>query len=137
MGDQEHDTTARPGLVRGLLIAAGGLCTALGLVGAFLPILPTTPFLLLASACFARSSPRFHRRLLASPVFGPYLTQWRRERTIPPEAKRKAYGLVVVTFGLSIHLVDRAGLRVLLALLGLALLAFLAWLPTKPREGGS
>lgn len=128
---------AGSGLVRVLLRALGVLFTALGGAGAFLPILPTTPFLLLAAACFARSSPAFHRRLLANRVFGPYLAQWQRDHSVPRDAKRKAYGLVVVTFALSIALVGTAWVRVVLAGVGLALLAFLAWLPTTRSGGGS
>jgi len=124
------------GLVRWTLLVLGTLLTALALVGAFLPVLPTTPFLLLAAACFVRSSPTLHRRLLANRVFGPYLRQWQHDHTVPRDAKRKAYGLVVVTFALSIWLVDRIWLRWTLAGLGLALLAFLAWLPTTRRAAG-
>jgi len=122
---------ARPGaLKRWLLVTLGAVFTALGLIGAFLPVLPTTPFLLLASACFAGSSPALHQRLLANRVFGPYLEQWEHDHTVPRAAKRKAYGLVIVTFALSIWLVHTGLLRLVLVGVGLALLAFLAWLPT-------
>ncbi len=112
----------------------GLLFTALGTAGVFLPLLPATPFLLLASACFARSSPTFHRRLLANRLFGPYLAQWQHDRTVPREAKRRAYVLVVITFALSIVLVDATWLRGMLTGVGIALIGFLAWLPTTAKD---
>ena len=121
-------------LVRVVLLVSGSLFAVLALAGAFLPVLPTNPFLLVAAACFARSSRTFHQRLLANRAFGPYLTQWQRDHTVPREAKLKAYGLVVVSFSISIALVDPTWLRVLLAVLGVGLFTFLAWLPTTPRE---
>ena len=121
-------------IARWCLLLLGLLFTGLGAVGAFLPVLPTTPFLLLAAACFVRSSPALHQRLLANRVFGPYLSQWQRDRTVPREAKRKACGLVIVTFGLSIALVDVTWLRGMLGALGIALIIFLAWLPTTPTD---
>ncbi len=130
MSNDPPEDIVKTGLARWCLLVLGLLFTALGAAGAFLPVLPTTPFLLLASACFVRSSPAFHRRLLANRLFGPYLAQWQHDRTVPREAKRKAYGLVVVTFALSIGLVDATWLRGLLAGVGIALIGFLAWLPT-------
>lgn len=124
-------TGERPAPLRWLLLAAGVLCTALAVVGALLPLIPTTPFLLLAGACFARSSPRLQRRLLENRLFGAYLREWQRDRTVPASAKVKAYALVAATFGVSIAVVDETWQRVLLAGLGLALLAFLARLPTS------
>lgn len=124
------DSPAASGLARWSLLAAGIVLTALGALGAFLPVLPTTPFLLLAAACFMRSSPSLHRRLLANRVFGPYIAQWQRDHTVPREAKRKAYGLVIVTFTLSCFALERTAARVLLGCVGLALIGFLAWLPT-------
>ncbi|MDF1800629.1 MAG: YbaN family protein [Planctomycetota bacterium] len=123
------------GPLRWLLVSLGSLLTGLAALGAFLPVLPTTPFLLLAGACFARSSPSFHRRLKRAPIFGAYVEQWERDRSIPSRAKRKAFGLIALTFGYSIWAVEAAGLRALLAVLGLALTAFLASRPTtaEPR----
>ena len=66
-------------------------------------------------------------------VFGPYISQWQRDRTVPREAKRKAYSVVVVTFVLSIALVDATWLRGTLGAVGIALISFLAWLPTTRR----
>jgi uncharacterized membrane protein YbaN (DUF454 family) len=129
-----NDGLVKSGFVRWCLLILGLLFTALGVVGAFLPVLPTTPFVLLAAACFVRSSPRFHRRLLANRLFGPYIAQWQLDHTVPREAKRKAFGLLVVTFSVSIMLVDATGLRVMLAGFAVALIVFLAWLPTTARK---
>lgn len=132
-GDLTEPKPAR-GPARWLLLALGLFFTALALVGALLPVLPTTPFLLLAAACFVRSSPAFHRRLLANRIFGPYIEQWQQDRTVPRDAKIKAYVLVVVTFAISIVLVGQAWLRWSLAGVGLALIVFLVRLPEPPRD---
>lgn len=66
---------------------AGVLAVVLGILGIFLPLLPTTPFLLLASACFARGSRRLHRWLLGHPVFGEYLANFEAGRGIPLKGK--------------------------------------------------
>lgn len=118
--------------VRLVLLLAGWLCMVLGLVGVFLPMLPTTPFLLLAAACFVRGSPAMHARLMGHPRLGPYLEQWQRERSIPRAAKRRAYLLVSVCFALSIALLDGLGPRLALAGLWLALMLFLRSLRTSP-----
>ncbi len=67
--------------------AAGVLALLLGILGLFLPLLPTTPFLLLASWCFARGSDRLHRWLLSHRVFGEYLRNFEAGRGIPLKAK--------------------------------------------------
>jgi hypothetical protein len=135
MSEDPPESSVKSGFARWCLLALGLAFTALAAVGAFLPVLPTTPFLLLAAACFARSSPAFHRRLLANRVFGSYIAQWQHDHTVPREAKRKAYGLVVLTFAVSIALVHATWLRMTLAGIGVALIAFLALLPTtSPHE---
>jgi uncharacterized membrane protein YbaN (DUF454 family) len=126
--------TAR-GPLRWLLVGLGSLLTVLAVIGAFLPVLPTTPFLLLAGACFARSSPRFHARLKRAPIFGAYVEQWERDRSVPASAKRRAFGMIALAFGYSIWAVHGTGLRVGLVLIGLALVAFLVKLPTTDESG--
>lgn len=70
--------------------AAGCLALALGVAGIFLPLLPTTPFVLLAAFCFSRGSTRIERWLLAHPRFGPMVQDWRANRAVPRRAKQLA-----------------------------------------------
>ena len=76
---------------RGLYFAAGIILTGIGIVGAFLPLLPTTIFLIMAAWCFSRSSPRFEAWLLNHPQFGPPLKAWRNSGAIPRRAKYLAF----------------------------------------------
>lgn len=82
-------------LHRPILLAAGLLCLALGAVGLFLPLLPTTPFLLLAAACFSRSSRRMHSWLLGNRIFGPILRDWEERRAIARRVKLLATVLML------------------------------------------
>lgn len=74
-------------LGRAVLVGIGLTSLAVGIVGIFVPLLPTTVFLLIAAACFARSSERLHRWLLGHPWFGPYITNYREHRAITRRAK--------------------------------------------------
>jgi uncharacterized protein len=74
-------------VVRTLLIVAGTISLSLGTLGIFLPILPTTPFLLLASACYLRSSERMHKWLLFNRWFGAYIKNYQEGRGIPLKTK--------------------------------------------------
>jgi len=73
--------------MRHVYLVLGLACVTLGFAGVFLPVLPTTPFLILAAACFARSSPRLENWLLSHHRFGPLLCGWREHGAIPPKAK--------------------------------------------------
>ncbi len=127
----------RERLQRVLFDALGWLALGLAAVGVLLPLVPATPFLLLASACFVRSSPRLHAWLMGHPRFGPYLVQWQHDRTVPPRAKRRAYLLVVVSFTVSILAVPAGWLRWLLAGIGAVLLWSLSRLRSGPPPRGS
>jgi uncharacterized membrane protein YbaN (DUF454 family) len=108
-----------------LLIILGWLFIILGVIGAVLPILPTTPFLILALACFAESSPRFHRMLLNNKWFGPALAQWEQTKTIRRKIKYKVMLLIIATFGISIFVLSgRAGLQFMLVVFCLMVLFF-------------
>jgi uncharacterized membrane protein YbaN (DUF454 family) len=91
-------TTAK----RRLLIAAGTLCAGLGIIGVFVPILPTTPFLLLAAACYMRSSERFYQWLINNRIFGAYVRNYIEGRGMPIRIKVFTILLLWLTIGLSI-----------------------------------
>ena len=99
MADAPH---RHPIPIRLIFAGLGVLFMALGVLGIFLPVLPTTPFLLLAAACFARSSRRIHRWLLRHPTFGPIIDEWHTYRSMPYRAKRTALLLIALSFGISI-----------------------------------
>ncbi len=90
-GGAPHETSRagsrRGPMARFLYAALGWFFVALAFAGAILPLLPTTPFLILAAACFTRASPRLERWLLTHPRFGPILTAWRERGAIPRRAK--------------------------------------------------
>jgi len=115
----------RAHLKRYLLITLGWLFVILGAIGAVLPLLPTTPFLILALACFAESSPRFHKMLLDNKWFGPPLAQWEQSKTIRRKIKHKVMVLIIATFGISIWVLSgRIELQLMLVCFCLILLTF-------------
>lgn len=88
--------------MRILWLVAGLFFTGVGIVGVFLPVLPTTVFLLIATACFARSSPRLHGWLIGHPTLGPPILNWQEHGAISRASKWLAVGTMVVVFGLSV-----------------------------------
>lgn len=90
-------------LLRITLAGLGILCLGLAGLGFALPGLPGTPFLLLAAACFARSSPRLHGWLLANRLFGPIVHNWQESRSIPRRAKRLALATLAVAAAISLY----------------------------------
>jgi uncharacterized membrane protein YbaN (DUF454 family) len=83
--------------VKPLLLALAWISFALGIIGAFLPILPTTPFLLLAAFLFSKSSPRLHNWLLSLPVAGEGMRDWNNNRVIKPRAKILCVSMIMGT----------------------------------------
>ena len=92
---------AKSGLSKWLLITAGSICVVLGTLGIFLPLLPTTPFLLLAAAAYIRSSRRFYDWLLSNRLFGTYIRDYREGRGVPLGTKIVALALLWITIGYS------------------------------------
>jgi uncharacterized membrane protein YbaN (DUF454 family) len=123
-----------PGRV--LLAATGTLALAVGIVGIVVPLLPTTPLVLVAAACYARAWPAAHRWLERSRHFGPILRSGDEGRYLPARAKAVAVLLTAATFTATILLVGRGwALRAGLAALGLVVIGWLLALPTSPRPG--
>ena len=120
--------------VRWLFTLLGLVALALGALGVVLPVLPTTPFVLLAAACFARSSPRLHRWLLRSRVFGPTIQRWQENHCVSRRTKLVAFGLIAVTFAISIGVVSHPAARLGLAMLGVALVVVVSFLPPCPDD---
>lgn len=102
---QDLPRTSRHRLVRYLLVAVGWASVGLGVIGIFLPVLPTTPFLLLAAACFARSSPRFYNWLVNHKRLGPWIRDYLAGNGIPLKGKVYAIGLMWASISLSCYLV--------------------------------
>lgn len=122
-------------VVRHAYFAGGVLSLALGVVGVFLPVLPTTPFLLLAAACFVRSSARFYNWLLNHRLFGSSIRNYRRSGAIPLRAKILAITLIALTIGGSIlFVIPLWPVKALLAVIGVSVSAYLATRPTLTRE---
>lgn len=118
--------------LRLLFLALGIFFVCLGFVGIFLPILPTTPFMLLAAACFARSSHRFYRWLTTHMIFGPAIRDWRQHRALSRKTKAMAIGLIFVTFGVSIgFFIQAPTLRIILIFLEVTVILFLLSIPTR------
>lgn len=86
----------RPRWQRGLWLLGGGCSLLAGVVGIFLPLLPTTPFVLLAAFCFSRGSLRWEAWLLQHPRFGPMVRDWRAHRAVPLRAKQLATLMMVI-----------------------------------------
>ncbi len=120
--------------IRGLFLIAGTVALGLGIVGVFLPVLPTTPFVLLAAACYARGSRRFHQKLLANRTFGPIIAEWERHRSIPYRTKVAAVVLMSLTLATSIvFFVRPVWLKALLAVMGVGLAIWLYRIPSRDR----
>ena len=117
--------------IRVACAVVGSVALGLGVVGIVVPVLPTTPFLLLAAACYARASTRMYGWLLGQPSLGPIIAEWRRSRSMPPGVKTRALIVVALTFGMSLILVDEPLLRIVLAVIAAILVAFLLRIPTS------
>jgi uncharacterized membrane protein YbaN (DUF454 family) len=117
--------------VRAILVAVGTLSLGVGLIGIVVPVLPTTPFLLLAAACYARASDRLYSWLIGQPSLGPIITEWRRSRSLPPGVKARALIVIALSFGASIILVDDLPVRAILLAAALAVGVFVYRIPTR------
>jgi uncharacterized protein len=121
--------------IRVALALVGTGFVIVGLAGVFLPVLPTTPFLLVAAACYARASRRFYNALLNNRMFGPAILEWQQHRSIAWRTKLTAIVLMAATLTTSIvFFIQDPRLRTLLALLGLTLAVYMYRIPSRDRS---
>ncbi len=114
-----------------LLKVTGLIFVGLAILGVVLPILPTTPFLLVAATCFAKSSPRLQKKLLANKTFGPLIHEWQQHRSIPRKAKRVALLTIILSVVWSAYLLKNLLLTVIVFVLVLGPFIFLWRLPVS------
>lgn len=130
--NQINKTSSR--FIRGLLIAAGTFFVGLGVLGIFLPLLPTTPFLLLAAACYVRSSKRFYNWLLNNKWFGNYIKNYRERKGVPLKVKLFTISLLWITILYSaIFVVDIPLISVILVLIAIAVSVHILYIKTLRR----
>lgn len=144
--DYSHEVRKHNSLALRLFFAGlGTLFVVLGVAGIFLPVLPTTPFLLLAAGCYARSSSRVYNWLLNHSMLGPIILEWRRYRSMPYRAKIIALALIALSFTVSIvFFVPYWQAQLAMAVSGLLLGTWIYRIPSRddPRhrsedDGGS
>jgi uncharacterized protein len=126
-------------LVRVVLLVLGSIALLLGIIGIVVPGLPTTPFILVAAACYARASERFYRWLLRNPTFGPLIAEWRHHRSIPWRVKWLAIALMSLTICVSIwSFSGKPWLQGILAFIGISTAVVLWRIPSRdqPRRQG-
>jgi len=121
-------------VMRSMYLAAGFIALALGAIGVILPILPTTPFVLLAAACFARGSERFHTKLMTNRYTGPIILEWRLYRSVTRKTKRLAYIMTALSFSVSILIVPEMWQKIMLLTIASILTFFLARIPVRENN---
>ncbi len=116
-------------MTRPFLLLLGWLCVGLGVLGLFVPMMPGVVFLILAAACFSRSSPKFERWLVEHDWLGPPVRQWRLHGAIPAHAKAIAVTSLGVSFGFVLLFGPPA---IAVAAVGLSMAAVAAYIVTRP-----
>ena len=111
------------------LIIAGGLSLILGVIGIIVPLLPTTPFILLSAACFAKSSPKFHQWLLNHAWFGPLINNYQNGQGIPQKLKIRIIIFIWITLSISMLVIGHLWICLMMTALGLGLTVYLWKMP--------
>ncbi|GLR64617.1 YbaN family protein [Marinospirillum insulare] len=118
-------------LVRRVVFIFGWFSFVMGVIGIFLPLLPTTPFILLAAACFARSSPRFYAWITSHHRYGPMIANYLAGKGLPLKAKLMAIGLLWISVSFTLFIVSLLWAKLAMLATALAVSAYILWrLPT-------
>ena len=118
-------------ITKSLLVVAGTICVALGAIGIVLPVLPTTPFLLLAAACYCRSSERLYHWLLSNRFFGEYIKNYREGKGIPLKTKIIAVAVLWMAIVYSaFFVVNILAVQLVLLVVAIAVSTHIIRLPT-------
>ena len=118
-----------------LFLAAGFISMIFGFIGMFLPILPTTPFMILAAFCFSKSSEKLHKWLLSRPHIGKLITDWEKHGVIRMKAKIYSTIVIIPLFSYTLIFVNvNNWIKALLVLIALAVLSFIWSRPSKPLK---
>ena len=117
-------------LLKAFLLFIGWLSVVLGVIGIFLPIMPTTPFLLLAAACFMRTSPKFYNWLVGHPRLGKYIAYYLEGKGIPLKAKIYTIALLTISMSITTYIVPVLAVKILLPLVGVLVALYIVRQPT-------
>ena len=121
-------------LKKKIYICVGLLAVGLGIIGAFLPVMPTVPFLLVALFCFERSSKKYHEMILNNKYFGKVLRDYYEGRGLTTSVKIKAVLFLSCGMGFSVYRVHNLHLRIMLVLIWAGVALHIILLKTKPKE---
>ena len=117
-----------------LINALGFFCLGIGAAGVFLPLLPTTPFVLLATMCFSRNNRKFYKRLKRTPFFSSYIVHYEEKQGVPMSLKIKSILFVWVSLSLSMLALQTIFAYILLSVIGAGVTAHLLMIKTKEKS---
>ena len=116
-----------------ILIGLGWFFVALGTIGTVLPLIPTTPFYILAAFCFSKGSDRLHKWLLERPVFGPLIVEWEQYGIVRRKAKILSTVMIIILFTISLYVANvHIAIKMLLVLIAGGVLTFIWSRPSTP-----
>ena len=130
----QNNPPSRTVLGRIIWVAAGTFFLMIGLIGIVIPLLPTTPFLLLAAACYLRGSRRMYDWLLGNRIFGKYLKNYYEKRGVPTRVKIGSVIFLWCTIGVSMILIDDLVIRIVLVMVAAGVTLHIAFLKTRVHE---
>ncbi|MDH5580455.1 MAG: YbaN family protein [Bdellovibrionales bacterium] len=117
---------------RTIFIILGWISLLLGVLGAFLPLLPTTPFIILAAYFFSKGSKKLHQWIITRPYFGPMINEWEQHGIISIKAKLLSCSMIIVIFSLTINYVDVGrNIKTIVAFIGMSVILFILSRPSN------